>query len=445
MPFARRETAILITGDVALLLFSLWAALTLRNFTPPNWPFFLEHLRAFVFIYAISLLIFFISGLYEKRTRLIKRILGIRIIGAQTANTIIAAFLFFVLPLAIAPKTVLLLYLIISVLLISVWRFFAVPRLRIAEHVGAVMVGEGSTVDEVLELVRGNRKYFLNFIAHIKPSESAPGSLKSGIQSALAQGARLVVIDSRDANVRAELPTLYDAMVQGVGFIEFATLYENILDRVPVAHIDHAWLLEQLPGRNLPYAIGKRAFDIGGALLGILVAAPILLLAVLAIRLESRGAAFIRHERIGRRGYGFKIVKLRTMLFNDHGDPEQQQRNRVTRVGKFLRKSRIDELPQLWNILRGDLSFIGPRPELPTIAEVYERNIPYYAVRHLITPGLSGWAQIYDADAPRGAADVERTRRKLSYDIYYLKHRSFGVDASIALKTLRALAAFSGT
>lgn len=445
MPFAHRETFVLVVGDVALLLLSLWLALTLRNFAEPSLPYFVEHLRAFVFIYAISLLIFFISGLYERKTRLVKSILGVRIAGAQTANTVIAALIFFVLPLSIAPKTVLALYLAISVLLISAWRFFIVPVLRLSERLRAVMVGEGEAVDEVIALLRGNPKYTLDVVAHVMPSSVPQGSLRDAIHDALRGGARLVVLDSRDARVRAELPTLYDAMVEGVAFTEFSALYEGIMDRVPLAHIDHAWLLEQLPGRNLPYAFGKRALDLGGALIGMLIALPLILIAALAIRIESPGPAFIRHERIGRRGRCFRIVKLRTMLINDHGDPELRKRNRVTRVGKFLRRSRIDELPQLWNILCGDLSFIGPRPELPAIAEVYRQEIPYYEVRHLATPGLSGWAQIYDADAPRGAADVERTRRKLSFDIYYLKHRSFGVDASIALKTLRALAAFSGS
>jgi lipopolysaccharide/colanic/teichoic acid biosynthesis glycosyltransferase len=109
-----------------------------------------------------------------------------------------------------------------------------------------------------------------------------------------------------------------------------------------------------------------------------------------------------------------------------------------------LRKTRIDELPQLWNVLKGELSFIGPRPELPKIAEVYERELPQYQLRHLISPGLSGWAQIHDADAPRGPADVLRTERKLSFDLYYLKHRSFGLDLAIAFKTVRTLVSFSG-
>jgi lipopolysaccharide/colanic/teichoic acid biosynthesis glycosyltransferase len=228
-------------------------------------------------------------------------------------------------------------------------------------------------------------------------------------------------------------------------FVEFSVFYESLFDRVPAQHIDHAWLLEHLPQRNLPYALAKRTIDVAGALAGLVLAAPFILVAVAAILLGGGGAPFIWHERIGRRNRTFHIVKLRTMLFNDHGDPELQRRNRVTPVGRFLRKARIDELPQLWNVLCGDLSFIGPRPELPAIAEVYRTQIPYYEVRHLITPGLSGWAQIYHYDAPRGPADVERTTRKLAYDMYYLKHRSFGLDLAIALKTVRALLSFSGT
>lgn len=441
MPAVRRETAILLAGDVLLFIISLWFALTVRNFSAPSYGYFLEHLRGFVFVYAASLLVFYIAGLYERQTRLVKRILGVRIAGAQIANTALAALVFFTLPFTVAPKTVLALYLIISIVLISVWRFFLVPLLSIAQREKAVMIGEGKAVDEVLVTVRENPKYYVDFIAQLMPD----GSLRREVSKRLAEGARLIVIDTRDTRVRAELPSLYEAMLAGGTFIEFSAFYEDLFDRIPNDHIDHAWLLEQLPHRNLAYAFAKRTLDVVGSLLGIVVALPFLLGAVAALVLGGGGKPFIWHERVGRGNRTFRIVKLRTMLLNDHGDPELQKRNRVTRLGRFLRQTRIDELPQLWNILKGELSFIGPRPELPSIARIYEEEIPYYEVRHLITPGLSGWAQIYDYDAPRGGADVERTRRKLSYDMYYVKHRSFGLDLAIALKTLRALFSFSGT
>ena len=116
----------------------------------------------------------------------------------------------------------------------------------------------------------------------------------------------------------------------------------------------------------------------------------------------------------------------------------------VTYVGNFLRRTRIDELPQLWNVLKGDISLIGPRPELPTLAKVYEQEIPYYNIRHLIKPGLSGWAQLYHTDPPKVVADSEKTRRKLSYDIFYIKNRSFMLDVKIALKTIKTLLSRSG-
>jgi lipopolysaccharide/colanic/teichoic acid biosynthesis glycosyltransferase len=445
MPFARRETAVLLVGDAALLVVSLWVALTIRTLTPPDTAFFWEHLRVFIPIYGASLLIFFIAGLYEKQARLVKRILGVRIAGAQAANTLLAAVLFFVLPLAIAPKTVLIINLLVSVVLISIWRFFIVPRFSLSQRVPGVMVGEGAAVDEVLQAVRGNPKYFLDFPHHLAPSSLQTGSLGDAVSAALASGAQLVVLDSRDPRVRAALPTLYGEMLRGVGFMEFSTLYESIFDRIPLGAIDHAWLLEQLPGRSVPYAVAKRLIDTSAALIGIVLASPLLAAGMLAVRLSSSGPVLIKHERVGRRGKLFRILKLRTMLLDDHGDPVLRARNRVTRVGRILRRTRIDELPQLWNVLVGDLSFIGPRPELPALAAVYEREIPYYGVRHLITPGLSGWAQIYHLDPPRGAADVDRTCLKLAYDIYYLKHRSLGIDLAIALKTIRALASFSGS
>lgn len=440
---ARRDTAFLLLGDVLLLVLSLWLALAARNLALPPQAYFFEHLYAFTGVFAISLLIFFIAGLYERQTRLVKHILGSRILGAQVGNTLLAAVLFFLLPFSIAPKTILALYLVISVALISLWRFFISPLLSFAGRERALLVGTGPLVETVHDDVNRQPKYYVTFDQWLDSASLEKGDLHAQIRAACARGVRLIVIDSRNPAVREELPALYDLMVSGVLFVEFSAFYESLYDRVPLGHIDHAWLLEHLPRRNLLYSAAKRGIDLIGSAIGMVLAAPFVLAAG-AFLLIAGGRPFIFHERIGRGGKCFHIVKLRTMLFNDHGDPERQKRNRVTRLGRFLRKTRIDELPQLWNIFRGELSFIGPRPELPAIAAIYEREIPYYEIRHLIAPGLSGWAQIHDYDAPRGAADIERTRRKLSLDLYYLKHRSFGLDIAIALKTLRALASFSG-
>ena len=406
MAFNRRETALLLIGDFFILVASLWVALLLRNLSIPSLSYFEVNLLPFLPVFALSLVIFYISGLYEKQTRPIRSVMGIRILGAQAATAAIAAVLFFVLPLSIAPKTILVLYLIVSVIAESAWRFHRMNHeIKEGERVPVVLVGSGPVTDELYEEVNCNNQYLIRFVGRT---------------------------DSRSSSAGAILE------------MDAVSLYEEIFDRVSLDNSNTLQLAGSFPKMHTLYDASKRVFDVVLALFLSIIAVPIIIVAAIILYLES-GEPFIYPERIGKNERIIRLLKLRTMLFNDNGDPELQKRNRVTAFGHILRKSRIDELPQLWNVLIGDLSFIGPRPEFPKIAEVYEREVPQYKMRHLIAPGLSGWAQIHDYDAPRGGADVERTKRKVSYDLYYLKHRSFGLDIAIALKTLRALASFSGT
>jgi len=406
MAFDRRETTILLIGDFLILVASLWAALLLRNLALPTFSYFERNFIPFLPVFLLSLAVFYIAGLYEKQTRPIRSVMGIRIAGAQATTVAMAAILFFILPLAIAPKTILALYLIISVVAESAWRFYRMNReIKEGERASAILVGSGSEVDELYDEVNGSNKYLIRFVGRVDTRRVSASSVPE---------------------------------------IDFAPLYEEIFDRVPLEHLDVAQLIGSLPKHRTVYDATKRVFDIMLAILTVIIAIPFIGVAALALTIES-GQPFMRPKRMGKDRRIIKLLKLRTMLFDDDGDPKLQKKNRVTAVGRVLRKTRIDELPQLWNVLTGDLSFIGPRPEFPKIAEVYEREISQYRMRHLIAPGLSGWAQIHDYDAPRGGADVPRTERKLSFDLYYLKHRSFGLDLAIALKTLRTLFAFSGT
>lgn len=431
--------ALWFVGDGIVLLASLWLALFVRAFSAPTLSYFVEHIVGFIPAFFVSFLIFFIAGLYEKQTRLVRSFMTSRILGAQLASILVGVVFFFILPLNIAPKTVLALYLAISVLLVSVWRLTLAPRIGSTHQTPAVLIGTGGAVTELYEEIQSTDRYAIRFAKQIGVEDDVVTLL----QEAIASGVRVVVVDSRNERIQEALTRTYDYLLTQVSFIEFSTLYEDVFDRVALEHIDYAWLLACLPKRHRAYDVAKRAFDIVLALILGLIALPIMLFPVLFLSVFG-GHPFIFSTRIGKGGKSIALMKLRTKLFYDAGDPEKQKINRETRLGTFLRRTRIDELPQLWNILLGDLSFIGPRPELPTIAAVYQKEIPHYDARHLITPGLSGWAQIRDYDAPRGGADVERTHRKLSYDLYYLKRRSFVVDLVIALKTVRALAAVSG-
>ncbi|MEK7604601.1 MAG: sugar transferase [Patescibacteria group bacterium] len=445
MVFSRRETAILLLGDLCILAFSLWVALTIRNLSFPALGYFLSNLVPFIPFFFLSLIVFYIAGLYEKQTRPIRRVMGVRILGAQAATVALAAILFFILPLSIAPKTILLLYLVVSVIGESLWRFYRMRReIEAGMRKEAILIGSGPIAQELYEEVSGNDRFRIRFSAFHNTHTLPTGSITDEARTAIARGVHTIVLDLADQAVSAELPHIYSLMSDTVYFVSLASLYEEVFDRVPLAHVSAEQLFESVSRRRTIYDSAKRLFDIKLVLLLTPIVVPLTLVAVCAL-LVSGGTPFITTERVGKGGRPFSLLKLRSMLLNDHGDPELQKKNRVTMLGKVLRKTRIDELPQLWNVLVGDLSFIGPRPELPNLTAVYEQEIPHYRMRHFIAPGLSGWAQIHDYDAPRGGADIPRTTRKLSFDLYYLRHRSFGLDIAIAMKTLRALVSFSGT
>ena len=165
---------------------------------------------------------------------------------------------------------------------------------------------------------------------------------------------------------------------------------------------------------------------------------------IIAIKLQDGGPVFYSQIRTGQNNRPIVMRKFRSMSGSDQGGEVLKSKLVVTPVGKFLRKTRIDEIPQLWNVLKGDLSLIGPRPEFPALVAEYGKHIPYYHLRHLVKPGLSGWAQLYHDNHPHHGTEVEATREKFSYDLYYLTHRSLVLDATIALKTIKKLLTRSG-
>ena len=182
----------------------------------------------------------------------------------------------------------------------------------------------------------------------------------------------------------------------------------------------------------------KRSFDIVVAVSGLLVLFPLLVVVAVLIKLESRGPAFYSQERVGQFNRSFRILKLRTMVRDAEREGAKwasRGDSRITRIGRFLRKTRIDEIPQFWNVLRGEMSLTGPRPERPEFVEMLAEQIPFYLQRHLVKPGLTGWAQI---NYPYGAS-VEDAANKLKYDLYYIKHASIVLDFQIALRTVGTL------
>ncbi|MFA6898427.1 MAG: sugar transferase, partial [Candidatus Paceibacterota bacterium] len=255
----------------------------------------------------------------------------------------------------------------------------------------------------------------------------------------------LVVADLSHEKIQPILPEFYKLLFSWVKFLDAGKLYEEIFDRVPLSLIRYGWLLQNVS--NSPkktYDSLKRLMDLILGVIGGLVSLVFYPFVYLAIKLDDGGPVFISQERIGQNNKIFKILKFRTMTKDDAGYAVAKQTNRTTRVGGFLRRTRIDELPQLWNVLRGDLSLIGPRPELPILASAYDKDISYYRARHLIKPGLSGWAQLNQQNPPKRDLNFNDTKVKLSYDLFYLKNRSLFLDIKIALRTIADLLSRSG-
>jgi exopolysaccharide biosynthesis polyprenyl glycosylphosphotransferase len=220
--------------------------------------------------------------------------------------------------------------------------------------------------------------------------------------------------------------------------------YEHAFGRVPVQGLSPIWFMSVLHLYQRPYSrITKRMLDIALASVALTVLAPIMLVVAACVYLGDRAPVLYGQTRLGEGGRPFKILKFRTMVV----DAEKQGRAiwaeaddpRVTRVGRFLRKARLDEVPQLWNVLRGDMSIVGPRPERPEFVELLAEHVPFWTRRHLVKPGITGWAQVRH----RYTSDVPGTTEKLSYDLYYLKHRSLFLDLAIVAKTAKTV--FSGS
>jgi lipopolysaccharide/colanic/teichoic acid biosynthesis glycosyltransferase len=445
-----RELFILIVGDIVVFNVALWLTLLVRYLEVPT-VFNLEmHVPPFLIFSAFWLVIFFILGLYDKHTVLLKKLLLTKIIYAQTINVIVAGILFFTLDFGITPKTNLVLYLIISTGLMTWWRLKLVPVFSHKNRHKAILIADGKAAIELVDEINNNNRYNYYFVRLIDEESlrNTPDFEAKILKLMEREQIEVIVADPNGEAIKTFLPTLFNLSFLHFSFtfLDFNRLYEDTFDRVPIGMLQYEWFISNISQtKSAIYDAIKRTIDILGALTFLLPAALLFPVAALAIKVEDGGPLFYSTIRVGKYNRPITIYKLRTKNGRDKGHEALKSELLDTKVGLFLRRTRIDELPQLINVLKGDLSFIGPRPEMPALAEVYAKEIPYYNTRHFLKPGLSGWAQINNFDVPRGGIDVERTIDKLSYDLFYLERRSLLLDMQIALKTIATIIMRTGT
>ena len=241
--------------------------------------------------------------------------------------------------------------------------------------------------------------------------------------------------------------TILDAQEQGVEITRMPTLYEEMAGRVPIHHLESDWIIRSFTDQarvSSSYLLVKRLMDIIGGLAGLIVFFILFPFIAIAVAIDSGLPIFYSQPRLGQGGKLFKIYKFRTMRQDAEADgnvrPAEENDPRVTRVGNFLRKTRLDELPQFWNVLHGEMSLVGPRAERPELVQAFQKQVPFYRARLLAKPGLTGWAQINYGYV----ATVKDTEIKIEYDLYYIKHRSLAMDINIILRTISTVLSRSG-
>ncbi len=403
-----------------------------------------------VLSFAIPLQIALLAvGGYAAASFLSLRFAAARLMVAVSMGVILLSLIFFFFPGLSYWRSSLFFSMLIAIVLLVLERALMGRMLggdRFKQRV--ILMGAGDRAAAIMALARqpGSNFVVAGAIAMNEAETAVPEAMpRSAIPNlqefVIEREATEVVLALQERRNALPYQDLLRVRTTGVQVYELSSFLERQTGRIDLASVSHSWLIfsEGFASGRMWSAMFKRTFDITVSLILLVFAVPVILLTGIAIRLESRGPAFYRQRRIGLFNQPFDILKLRSMrqdaeiagqaVWAEKDDP------RITRIGRFIRKVRIDELPQIWSVLMGEMSFVGPRPERPQFVEQLEQQIPFYAERHMVKPGITGWAQL---NYPYGAS-IEDARHKLEYDLYYAKNYSPFLDTLILLQTLRVI------
>lgn len=443
---------LLMAGDALAIVISVfialrvWAQVGRIAFTP---EFIFPQTAWFFVLTGLWFLLASASDFYELAVAASRTESMYRLVAITLQMLVVYLIIFFLSERDALPRLFIVYYGVSSFVLIALWRLLNPALVGWASTPRrALVVGTDRAAETIIETLRQEARSAYNLIG-VVADEDSTGKILNGIP-VIGTGADILNYVIRDGVTELILPPtqaltgdmfqgVMDAYERGVVITPMPLLYERVTGRVPVDYVGNHWtVVLPIGGTSMlnPYPILKRLMDILLAFIGLLGFVILLPFIALAIWLSSPGSIFYSQERVGLNGRIFRIIKFRTMIpdaekqtgavFAQHND------SRVTRVGRFLRKTRLDEMPQLLNVLKGDMSLIGPRPERPEHVARLQQKIPFYRTRHIIRPGLTGWAQV----RYHYGADDDDARIKLQYDLYYIRHRSILLDLKILLKTV---------
>jgi len=446
----KTKKIILLLGDVVILYVSLAVALAIR-YHGFDFSIFEAHFIPFSIIYLAWLIVFYIHDLYELDIAKNNVEFSSALIRALIVGGLISVAFFYLAPKfvfgSLTPKTNLFLNIVVFVILFYGWRYlfnFLAGSLKI--KINTAIIGYNPQAIELAkELIKNPQlgyklKLIIKNHEDIDRTELPEIKVLQGfknLRETLQQEKVSIAIVAPEVYKSQDIiQNLFDCIRYKIDFVNLSDFYENTTKKIPLTAIDQVWFLKNISQKNKQaYEFFKRLFDFILGLILLIITLPLWLIIAIIIKAESPGRVFYTQTRIGRGGKPSKIIKFRSMIKDaEKNGPQMAQENdtRITKFGGFLRKTRLDELPQLLNIAKGDMSFVGPRAERPEFHQELKTHIPFYQERYLIKPGLSGWAQIKYGYG----SSVEDNFEKVQYDLYYIKHRSFVFDLSIILKTI---------
>ena len=456
----RVKQLLLATGDLLSFVIGFYISLAVRYWALPDWVLIDQHSTLFSILFLLWIVFNYINGLYDLERNTNDSKFYRRFAETTGLSLLLSVAFFYLLPERnIAPKTILLLNVVFGYGLSVLWRFgyhHIVGTKALKTNV--IMVGYSPETQQLIDILKNKPEKGYKVTALIDPEKKIQSRDLEGIDVyhglhtirpvTTNNKGHLVVVASHLHRDPEALKELYELLFWSVNITDLTSFYEIVTGRIPPSTFSEGWFLQHL--RRTEQPIYDRFRTLADYLVGIIgmTILGILFLPIAVLIKTSKGPIFIKQKRVGQGGEFFTLYKFRSMYaLSKDGSAEvdgvqfaKKDDVRITKVGKFLRRSRLDELPQVWNLLKRNITLIGPRPERPEIVSELESRMPYYPLRHVVRPGLTGWALIHQ----NYTDDYDKSLQKLQYDLYYIKNRSIVLDLVILLRTVNVLIRLMG-
>ena len=429
----RARQIFLFIADAILLYATLFLVLLVRYGQISR--FLIDaHIGPFSIVFVLWVAIFYIIGLYDIRALKKGYELFEQLILSVAIGSAVAVALFYSIPsFKITPKTSLALFALFFFAIESGWRNIFVHWSKTPQKY-VLVIGSGKDVEDLEKFLFENPHVGYKISFQIRDPQDINSRLIEDV--IVKNNITTILIDPKSVPADAVFDELYRHMAGGIEIMNLSAAYEGIFKKLPLSEVKDFGLVTEMSRSRRIYEAIKKPLEIFIALILFIVLLPLMLIVYLLVKITSKGPGIYKQIRVGKNEKNFILYKFRTMRFNaEESGPQwsSSEDERTTFIGKVLRRTHLDELPQLINIIKGEVSFVGPRPERPEFVIKLKEKIPYFDIRHMVKPGITGWAQINF----RYGSSVEDAMQKLQYDLFYIKNRSLGLDFLVILKTIK--------